>query len=88
MAAIGKARGLAERETEVFLCMAHGRSVGFVQEYFVISRNAVKMHVKRIYKKLDVHSQQEPIDLAESDEANRGRRGTAQQTASPSLDGG
>ena len=76
--AIGKAHGLTERETEIFLCMAHGRNVGFIQEHFVISRNTVKTHVKRIYKKLDVHSQQELIDLAESGEADRSRRGTAQ----------
>lgn len=68
-AAIGEACGLTERETEIFLCMARGRNVGFIQEHFVISRNTVKTHVKRIYKKLDVHSQQELIDLAERDGA-------------------
>lgn len=64
-AAIADERGLTERETEIFLCLARGRNVGFIQEHFVISRNTVKTHVKRIYKKLDVHSQQELIDLAE-----------------------
>ncbi|MDO4443414.1 MAG: helix-turn-helix transcriptional regulator [Slackia sp.] len=64
---IARDRGLTERETEIFLFMAHGRNVGFIEEHFVISRNTVKTHVKRIYKKLDVHSQQELIDLAESE---------------------
>lgn len=63
--AIAQEYGLTERESEIFLCMARGRNVGFIQEHFVISRNTVKTHVKRIYKKLDVHSQQELIDLAE-----------------------
>lgn len=67
--AIGEACGLTERETEIFVCMARGRNVGFIQEHFVISRNTVKTHVKRIYKKLGVHSQQELIDLAEGSAA-------------------
>lgn len=77
-AAIGRAYGLTERETEIFLCMARGRNVGFIQEHFVISRNTVKTHVKRIYKKLDVHSQQELIDLAENGEIGKDRRETGQ----------
>lgn len=71
--AIGEACGLTERETEIFVCMARGRNVGFIQEHFVISRNTVKTHVKRIYKKLGVHSQQELIDLAESGDVDEGR---------------
>ena len=67
-AAIGKAHGLTGRETEIFAMMARGRNVSFVQEHFVISRNTVKTHVKRIYKKLGVHSQQELIDLVEAPE--------------------
>ena len=73
-AQIGAAHGLTERETEIFLCMARGRNVGFIQEHFVISRNTVKTHVKRIYKKLDVHSQQELIDLAENSTAPESQR--------------
>ena len=37
----------------------------FVMEHYVISRNTVKSHVKHIYAKLGVHSQQELIDLVE-----------------------
>ncbi len=67
--AIGAEHGLTERETELFTMMAHGRNASFIEEHFVISRNTVKTHVKRIYKKLDVHSQQELIDLAEGAQA-------------------
>lgn len=67
-ATIGSERGLTERETEIFAMLARGRNGSFIQEQFVISRNTVKTHVKRIYKKLDVHSQQELIDLVEKTE--------------------
>ena len=67
-ATIGTSFGLSEREIEVFEMLARGRNVNFIQEHFVISRNTVKTHVKRIYKKLGVHSQQELIDLVEQNE--------------------
>lgn len=66
--AIGEERGLTKRETEIFAMLARGRNGGFIQEHYVISYNTVKTHVKRIYKKLDVHSQQELIDLVEAAE--------------------
>jgi DNA-binding CsgD family transcriptional regulator len=31
-----------------------------------VSRNTVKTHVRNVYSKLDVHSQQELIDLVEA----------------------
>lgn len=36
-------------------------------EHYVISRNTVKSHIKHIYSKLDVHWQQELIDMVESE---------------------
>lgn len=62
---IGAQHELTEREKEIFSMLARGRNGSFIQEHYVISRNTVKTHVKRIYKKLDVHSQQELIDLVE-----------------------
>lgn len=64
--ALGREYGLTERETEIFAMLARGRNSIFIQEHYVISRNTVKTHVKRIYKKLEVHSQQELIDLVEA----------------------
>ena len=58
--------GLTERETEIFALLARGRNGQFIMDKFVISRNTVKTHVKHIYVKLDVHSQQELIDLVEN----------------------
>ena len=63
--ALGTARGLTERETEIFAMLARGRNGQFVMDHYVVSRNTVKSHVKHIYAKLDVHSQQELIDLVE-----------------------
>lgn len=64
-AELGEARGLTERETEIFAMLARGRNGQFVMDHYVVSRNTVKSHVKHIYAKLDVHSQQELIDLVE-----------------------
>lgn len=62
---LGAECGLTERETEIFAMLARGRNGRFVMEHYVVSRNTVKSHVKHIYAKLDVHSQQELIDLVE-----------------------
>ena len=62
---LGAQHGLTERETEIFAMLARGRNGQFVMEHYVVSRNTVKSHVKHIYAKLDVHSQQELIDLVE-----------------------
>lgn len=64
-AELGAEHGLTERETEIFAMLARGRNGQFVMERYVVSRNTVKSHVKHIYAKLDVHSQQELIDLVE-----------------------
>lgn len=45
--------------------LAKGRNGRFIMEHYVISRNTVKSHIKHIYSKLDVHSQQELIDMVE-----------------------
>lgn len=64
-AELGAVGGLTERETEIFAMLARGRNGQYVMEHYVISRNTVKSHVKHIYAKLNVHSQQELIDLVE-----------------------
>lgn len=62
---IGEEKGLTAREREIFAMLARGRNSQYVMEHYVISRNTVKSHVKHIYQKLEVHSQQELIDLVE-----------------------
>ena len=43
--------------------LAHGNTATRIQEELGISYNTVKYHVKNVYAKMDVHSQQELIDL-------------------------
>lgn len=56
---------LTPREAEIVELLARGRNSQAIQEKLVVSRNTVKTHVKNIYAKLGVHSQQELIDLVE-----------------------
>lgn len=57
---------LTARETDVLRLLARGYSGVAIQERLCVSRNTVKTHVRNVYAKLGVHSQQELIDLVES----------------------
>ncbi|MDO5042482.1 MAG: LuxR C-terminal-related transcriptional regulator [Slackia sp.] len=58
--------GLTGREADVLALLARGRNVPFIEEELVISRNTIRTHVKHIYQKTEVHSQQELIDFVEA----------------------
>lgn len=66
---IAEKHSLTERETEIFSMFVHGRSVPHIAKTLYLSQGTVNVHAKKIYKKLDVHSRQELIDLATNDEA-------------------
>lgn len=57
---------LSNRESEILLYLAKGRNASFIQEKLVISEGTAKTHIWRIYRKLDVHTQQELINLVET----------------------
>lgn len=57
--------GLSARETEVFELLARGRNRDYISKNLFISSNTTRTHMKSIYRKLDVHSHQELIDLLE-----------------------
>ena len=57
--------GLTNRETEVMELVAEGNSMRKVGETLFISLGTVQSHSKKIYKKLDIHSKQELLDLVE-----------------------
>lgn len=59
------AHGLTPREAEALELLAHGRNTAAIQERMVVSRSTAKTHVRNVYAKLDVHSQQDLIDLVE-----------------------
>ncbi len=56
---------LSRRETEVMRLLAKGHNAAFIQEKLCISRSTAKTHINHIYKKLDIHTQQELLTLME-----------------------
>ena len=55
-------RGLTPRETDVLALAAHGYNKRSIGRDLCISEQTAKTHLKSIYQKLDVHSNQELID--------------------------
>ena len=64
--ALASSYGLSQRESEVFALLAHGRNAASVMERLQISRSTTKTHVRHIYQKMQVHTQQELIDIVEA----------------------
>ena len=63
-ALLASSKGLTPRETQIFGLLARGRNSAYIQEELGLTRNTVKTYIKHVYTKLEVHSQQELIDLA------------------------
>ncbi len=80
---VAKEHGLTEREAEVMGLLARGHNGHHIEEALTLSYNTVKTHVKRIYRKLDVHSQQELIDMV--DECVGEGTGTRAGAESPAV---
>lgn len=62
---------LTNRETEVAELLLAGRSRPFIRDELFMSLNTVGVHVRNIFCKCDVHSQQELIDLARGERQYR-----------------
>ena len=62
-AQVAAERGLTQREGEIMRLLARGNNARRIQEELTISHNTVKYHARNLYAKLNVHSQQELIDL-------------------------
>lgn len=54
---------LSKKETEVLYLLAKGRNAAHIQEKLFISEGTARTHMRHIYKKVDIHSQQELIDM-------------------------
>ncbi len=65
--AIQKRYALTPRESEIMKLVARGRNGTFVQEKLFISKSTYQTHMRNLYKKLDIHSDQELIDLVEEE---------------------
>lgn len=61
--ALALEHSLTPREAEVFALLAQGRSIPYIRDELIISRETAATHAKHIYAKLGVHSRQELIDL-------------------------
>ena len=61
--ALAREYELTPRESEVFDLLARGRSVPYIRDALVISKETAATHAKHVYAKLGVHSRQELIDL-------------------------
>lgn len=59
---------LSKKETEVLFLLAKGRNAAYIQEQLYISEGTARTHMRHIYKKLDIHTQQELIDLVDGAE--------------------
>lgn len=58
--------GLTEREAEVMVLLAKGRTRARIQEELYLSGGTVTMHARHIYQKVGVRSKQELLDVIES----------------------
>jgi DNA-binding NarL/FixJ family response regulator len=47
--------------------VAHGRNGTFVQEKLFISKSTYQTHMRNLYKKLGIHSDQKLIDIIEEE---------------------
>lgn len=63
---VSQGYGLTAREAEILLLLARGRTAVTIAETLVIAPSTAKAHLRNIYAKLGVHTQQELIDLVES----------------------
>ncbi|MEG0758761.1 MAG: helix-turn-helix transcriptional regulator, partial [Raoultibacter sp.] len=61
--------GLSPRETEVFLYLAKGRGIEHIQNKLFISGHTVKTHTYNIYRKMDIGSREELLDIIEKEKS-------------------
>lgn len=59
---------LSRRETEVMFLLAKGHNAAFIQDKLCISKSTAKTHINHIYRKLDIHTQQELLNMVEDRE--------------------
>jgi DNA-binding CsgD family transcriptional regulator len=57
---------LSNRELDVFYLLAKGRNAAYIAQKLYIAEGTVNTHTWRIYRKLNVHSQQELIELVDT----------------------
>lgn len=58
-------KNLTPRESEILALLSRGRNRKVISEELFISIETTKTHINGLYRKLDIHSQQEVLDLIE-----------------------
>lgn len=61
--------GLSPRECEILFLLAKGRNAEYIQNALYISTHTAKTHISNIYRKLEIHSAQELLDMVEDAKA-------------------
>lgn len=56
---------LSRRETEVMFLLAKGHNAAYIQDKLCISKSTAKTHISHIYRKLDIHNQQELLGMVD-----------------------
>lgn len=57
---------LSQRESEVLYLLAIGRNSAYIQQTLYVSEGTAKTHIRHIYRKLNVHKQQELMTIVEN----------------------
>ena len=63
-----KRYGLTEREKDITKLIAQGNTVKKTAALLYVAPGTVQSHMKNIYRKLDVHSRQEVIDMCHQED--------------------
>lgn len=56
---------LSNRERDVLNLLARGHNAAYIMDELCISRSTAKTHINHIYKKMDIHTQQELLSMVE-----------------------
>lgn len=59
-------KGLSQREAEIAIMFAQGRSAPYISQHFYLAESTVKSHLKRVYAKLGVHNKQDLLDYIDA----------------------
>lgn len=69
LALLAERYAFTPREVEVFGLLSKGRNAEFIQNALFISNHTVKTHIYNIYRKMDIHSLQDLLDILDAEEA-------------------
>lgn len=61
---------LTRREKEVMILLAKGYNAAKIQEDLCISKSTAKTHINHIYRKMEIHTQQDLLSLIDAEKQN------------------